>query len=416
MRGLFEHYPMAVASDSVENILHKHRDGRRWIYWLILAGVFSALLCLPVVHVDVMVSAPGMVRPIHEKVVLRTHVSDRIAQVLVEDNESVQRGQALIYFDSREVDERITHLENQIIRHAALHDDLAGLLRRLSPSVSHIWADMATEKNNKVGGFHILKAGEAVEIPYLRAEIERLRAQLVSRSLVVNKARRTRKRYDALAAKGLVSAQEHEDARMETLALEAEAILIFEQSITHWQAQLREEEDALAALRSEMTRAIEEKKGYVLRAPIDGVVIGFTGWSPGAYVQAGQVFGTISPEANLVVESYLEPRNIGLVTIGQKVRLQIDSFPYTQWGTLVGTVVDVGADLSSEVSGALFCKVSIKPEETALILPNGEMGELLKGMTVVARYQVGRRSLLQIIYQESSVWLNPYRNVESRPS
>ena len=52
-------------------------------------------------------------------------------------------------------------------------------------------------------------------------------------------------------------------------------------------------------------------------------------------------------------------------------------------------------------------KVTLQPAATTLYLPNGTAGPLRKGMTLSARFVVARRSLLQILYEDVSAWLNP---------
>jgi membrane fusion protein, peptide pheromone/bacteriocin exporter len=57
--------------------------------------------------------------------------------------------------------------------------------------------------------------------------------------------------------------------------------------------------------------------------------------------------------------------------------------------------------------------VLIRPAAAHLVLPNGVRGELKQGLTLTARYVVARRSLLQILYEDASAWLNPQENLGS---
>ena len=96
---------------------------------------------------------------------------------------------------------------------------------------------------------------------------------------------------------------------------------------------------------------------------------------------------------------------------GLKTRLQIDAFPYTQWGLLDGVIESVAADSISNGSQAAF-KILVRPAALALRLPNGATEALRKGMTVTARFVVARRSLLQVLYGNATAWLDP----QSQPS
>jgi HlyD family secretion protein len=153
----------------------------------------------------------------------------------------------------------------------------------------------------------------------------------------------------------------------------------------------------------------EQREHHVVRAPASGVLVGFTGWSPGAQVVAGQSLGVLSPGDALRIESRVSTRDIGFVRAGQAVRLQVDAYPYTQWGMVDGAVESIGADLvtAGEGGGPGYFKVLIRPRATHLALPNGVRGELKKGLTLAVRYVVVRRSLLQVLHDDASAWLNP---------
>jgi hypothetical protein len=145
------------------------------------------------------------------------------------------------------------------------------------------------------------------------------------------------------------------------------------------------------------------------RAPATGSIQGLTGLSPGAWLSAGQMIGAVSPSDALLIETFVSPKDVGLLRLGQPARLQIDAYPYTQWGLLDATVMTLAAD-SSGTNGANSTsgfKVTLQPIATTLYLPNGTAGPLRKGLTLSARFVVARRSLLQILYEDVSAWLNP---------
>jgi HlyD family secretion protein len=121
------------------------------------------------------------------------------------------------------------------------------------------------------------------------------------------------------------------------------------------------------------------------------------------------MIGAVSPSDALLIETFVSPKDVGLLRLGQPARLQIDAYPYTQWGLLDATVMTLAAD-SSGTNGANSTsgfKVTLQPTATTLYLPNGTAGPLRKGLTLSARFVVARRSLLQTLYEDVSAWLNP---------
>jgi HlyD family secretion protein len=211
-----------------------------------------------------------------------------------------------------------------------------------------------------------------------------------------------------LEAKGIATRQELENARYEVERVTAEARLLAGQTLARWQARLQDERSILAGLLSEEKQLREEQRLYTLRAPADGQLLELEGWNAGTFVSGGQAVGILSPDNTLLVETWVSSRDVARVRIGQSVRLQIDAFPYTEWGTLDGTVTAISADRAGTgPAGAALFKVLVHPAALFVTLANGIRGELRKGLTLSARYLVARRSLFQLLHENASSWFDP---------
>ena len=383
--------PAAFAENTVESLFAGMGPERPWIYRLLLAGAIGALASLPLINVDVAVRAPGIVRPATERVELRPAVSGPITRVLVQDNEQVRAGQALLVISSADVDERLAH-------NRASQEDHAGRISDLQQVVS--WAaESRSDRDESPGSLHAAD---------LAQEWAGYLAQLEADRLAETKAVNEESRSTVLAGKGIATRQELENAHYEVQRLQTETRLRQAQARARWQARLQDETIARAELASEEQRLVEEQARCTVRAPVNGVLVGFTGWSPGGFVAASQLLGAVSPDDALLVETQVSSRDAGLVRVGQTVRLQIDAYAYTWWGTLDGVVTAIGGDaLVADRATMPGFKLLIRPAATHLTLPNGTRAELRKGLTLSARLLVARRSLLQLLYDESGAWLNP---------
>lgn len=421
-----------IGQHTVESLYAEHGAQRPWTYWLVLVGVIGAFASLPLIKVDVSVRAAGLVRPTTERADLRPAMSGHIAEVLVHDNDRVAAGQPLLVLASRELGERLSRNQAQQTEHAAVIADLNNLTAdfagrgRSATTRTDFTEDREGSEGSAPPIRPLLASLPAVKTPVvfqtaaLRQEHAQFLAQADSYRLAEAKARSELARYTTLAAKGIATQQEHDNARYEAERLQAESRLLVEQTLSRWQTRLRDERMAQADRVSEAQRLREEQTQYTLRAPAAGVLVGFNGWSAGGFVAAGQSLGAVSPEDTLQVETYVSPRDIGLVRVGQAARLQIDAYPYTQWGTLDGTVTAISGDLVGGVvptaangnGGATPAgfKVLVRPAVTFLALPNGVRGELKKGLTLSARFLVARRSVFQLLYEDVSAWLNPQDN------
>jgi multidrug resistance efflux pump len=383
--------PAELAGHTVESLYAEQGPARPWIYWCLLLGVVGGLASLPLIKVDVSVRAPGIVRPLRERMELRPAISGNIVRVLARDNDRVAAGQALLELATGDFEARLQRNLALQAEHEALKADLEMLT-----------ATPVTD-------------GQTVErifrTPLLHQEYVHHRAERDAYRLAEEKARNELARYATLAGKGIATQQELDNARYEADRLNAQSRLLQEQARFRWQTRRRETATALAGLVSEELRLRAEQTHYTVRSPATGALLGFAGWSEGGYVSAGQSLGAISPDDALVVETRVSPRDIGLLRTGQAVRLQIDAFPYTQWGTLDGVVEAISGDLvaaSGEKTSGF--KALVRPRYLYLTLPNGLRAELRKGLTLTARFLVARRSLLEILYEDASAWLNPQGN------
>jgi len=70
-------------------------------------------------------------------------------------------------------------------------------------------------------------------------------------------------------------------------------------------------------------------------------------------------------------------------------------------------------DISNEVyllNDQPFFKVRCSLDEQYLVLGNGFKGNLKKGLTTTARFQITKRSIAQLLFDKADDWLNPKLN------
>lgn len=391
--------PARLAHFTVESLHIEHAGHRAWVYWLLLLGTICALISLPLIKIDDSVRADGIIRPARERSQLLLPVSGYIAQVLAHDNEDVHRGQPLMIIRSDDLDERLTHNSAMQADKAALVSDLTAL------SEAHTAFDRKMPTPNADG--LVLKTAE------LNQERSQFLAQLHSNDIVTERAKIEYGRNELLATRGLVTQRELDNARFALLGVQSDRRSLIEQTLTRWQSRLAQEKTAFAGLLLERRRLLDEQSRHTLRAPVDGVLVNFQGWSPGAYLSAGQSVGFVSPEDTLVLEALVSSRDIGQVRVNQSAKIQVDAYPYSRWGTLSGAISSVSGDstLSGDggTSGQALTsfKVLIRLNTYFLTLPGGTRGDLKKGMTAHARLMGGERSLWTLLTGKVSEWADP---------
>jgi len=139
----------------------------------------------------------------------------------------------------------------------------------------------------------------------------------------------------------------------------------------------------------------------ILTSPVDGVVEELVIATIGGVVTPAQELLHVVPYSKeigqqLEIEAGLLNKDIGFVYSGQIAEIKIDSFPFTKYGVIDGTVTDISADaIEHEQLGLLFpLKASIATDE---INVDGKWVKLKPGMSVTIEIKTGTRRLMEFL-------------------
>jgi multidrug resistance efflux pump len=82
---------------------------------------------------------------------------------------------------------------------------------------------------------------------------------------------------------------------------------------------------------------------YVLRSPIDGYVSFFDFWSTNQFVKSGDEIMVIVPEQQqeIIGKLKMPVQNSGKAKVGQLVNIQLDNYPYQEYGMIKGKVKNI---------------------------------------------------------------------------
>lgn len=81
------------------------------------------------------------------------------------------------------------------------------------------------------------------------------------------------------------------------------------------------------------------KKRYVLQSPVDGNIFFIIPLQENQFLQPGKLIGYINPDdSRFYAETYLPQNNFGKASIGLKVQLRFDAYPYQEAGFVDGTI------------------------------------------------------------------------------
>jgi HlyD family secretion protein len=248
-----------------------------------------------------------------------------------------------------------------------------------------------------------------------REEFGQLAHERAERTLAIERAAGELARVRELLERRFAAPSEVEAREFELARARAEESLLEQRTRSRWESELAAARMRLEELESRLQELSEERSLHTIRSPVGGTVEQVAALSPGSYLQAGEQLAVISPDTTLVADVYVTSRDIGMLRIGTTAQLLVDAFDYNAWGAVAARVTQISDDFVLLDRRPVF-KVRCELERSELVLANGVRGALRKGMTLQARFLVSHRSLLQLLHDDLSSWLDPVRSTASANS
>jgi multidrug efflux pump subunit AcrA (membrane-fusion protein) len=379
-------FPAEIAEYSAEYHFQQNHTNTLIIYQIVLSAIVVIFISLFIIRVDVSVNSAGIVRPIGERDEVKSPVSGRVDSVFIKENQHVKAGQVLIKIKSEILQNQNSLVVSQQQELENERDDLNKLV--------------SMGKATSLDTFPTLKSSlYSSQFKLYWSKVKQLQAQYAAASRQFN-------RYQYLYKNHVLSAAEYDKVRLDYETAKNELQLGFDGQRTDWQADLTNLKIKLQQLNTQENDYDQQKDFYSLKASVSGTVQEFKGLQPGAFVAANDVVAEVSPDSGMIAESYVSPKDIGLIRVGTRGSFQVDAFDYNEWGMIKGKIISISSDIST-TNGQPYFKVKCKLEANALKLKNGIRGNLKKGMTLQARFYVTRRSLFQLLHDKTDDWLNP---------
>ena len=373
--------PNEWIENSIETYIYQHTTKSQVIYWVVLLAITATLVALPFIYVDISVQGSGVVRPIAEKAEITSSVTEIVDSVFVREGEQVKKGDVILRFKTANSDYKISYQISRLNDCSAQLMDLAYLAKG--------------EKPNTFSS--PVRQQEYIYFKQKKQELETALAQ----------AEKEYMRNKTLFEKKVISEEEYDGYYFKLQNQRNELASLMQSQLSTWQADKNTYQNTYNEMNSSLKQEVKDKDLYIVRSPVAGTVDQFSGVYRGSSIQAGQTLAVISPDSTLCLEVYVTPRNIGFMSVGMPVKMQVESFNYNEWGTIPGKVKEISSDFLTDSQGNSFYKVKCEIERDYLQLKNGRVGKLKKGMTVSAHFMVSRRSLFDLLYQKMDDWVNP---------
>jgi len=322
--------------------------------------------------IDVVVRAPGLVRPSNNVSSVKNPIAGEVSDKAYRPGTRVEAGSVLWRIDTRATD--MDGLNTRV------------RLRRLR--------DQARELENFALA---LERGERPTAPGFDEASSRIEAYFahLARLELLAATKRDKWTREAGLPPTLTLHQ--------TLVDLADEWRLADLDVVRFRAQ---ERDAVVEERRRLLGAIEEAVGHlaevdkhlaesVVRAPISGVVEDVKKFNPGDLLLAGEEVVRIvpSPQEGLRLELRVDPRDVAELRVGEVVHCQFPGLPPSRFGATATEVVAVASDASVVDGQASFVVEAPLPRDW-LEERSGRRVTLKPGMPADARIVVGRKTVL----------------------
>ncbi len=389
---------MSVSRYSTENISQnslvyrsKINQSTQLIYISTVLIILFSIIVLPFIKTPISIKSAGSFQSAIEKTELTIPVSGRISKFKLTDNKKIKQGDVLLVIDAALPKQQSSLVANR-----------QGQLQQFLQDISILMVYM------KRNGFSYPK----LQTGQYSASWQQFAQELENARNALKQAETTFNRYNKLYQSNVLTESEYQRYRYELQQAESAYRMIGNKYKMQWQTEANQYRNELRELSGQKANLDEQAKQYVLKAPISGSLQSLSGIQNGTYVFANQKIGEISPDTNIIAFCYIRPADIGLLKIGQEVRLQVEAYNYNQWGLAKGIVTDISDDIVLINEQPLF-KVKCSLSKGYLVLKNGYKGYLKKGMNFTARFRITERSLYQLLYDKVDDWVNPNINENS---
>lgn len=398
--------------------------------WLIIALLAAVLIWACLGEVNIVATAAGKIIPNGYVKTIQAQDTAVVKAIRVVDGQRVKRGDALIELNATTATADVASDQANLY---AVRDEIARARAMLAAITDHrvptLKADLDLGPPPQVALEQQVLAGEYADylsnISRIEASIAQNAASLRETSDEIGKLEKTlpleelkERSYAPLVAKGYVSKNQYYSeeqaviqirqdlAAQRSKRIEAQSALdavtrertsYLNDARRTWLEKIHDDEQKAAGLAQDLVKARDQQRLMHLTAPASGTVQQLAVHTVGGVVTPAQTLMTVVPERKkLLVKAIINNQDIGFIKVGQRAEIKVEAFPFTRYGTLEGTVVQVSNDAEQDDKlGLIFTAQVALPQDRMHI--DDRWIDLTPGMAVTAEIKTGKRRLISYL-------------------
>lgn len=397
--------------------------GRAFL-WTILAAFTAGTLWTTFGWIDIVATAQGKIIPSGYSKIIQPYETGVIASIHVQDGQTVKQGDVMIELDSTlnraDRDRAFNEYRAAKVEAARLQALIKGQSTFEAPPDAEraavllqqqLLRDQFAEYQAKMAAAQHLVDQRQAAVEQTKENILRLEATV---PMETERAETYKKlleheavtKMDFLQAEGqrIDKAQElagQKKKLQQDQAALAEAEKHYRAMASEFQQSKQAELSALetkaTSLAQEVTKAGQKAGLQRLVAPINGVVQQLAVHTVGGVVTpAQQLLMVVSQDHPVEVEAQVENKDVGFVKEGQPVEIKVETFQFTLYGTIPGSVLTVSDDAVPIEKVGLMYPTRVSMDRSTMHV-EGKQVNLSPGMAVTVEIKTGQRRIIEYL-------------------
>lgn len=304
-------------------------------------------------------------------------------------------------------------LEKAKIHHTRLEENLANARINLTNAQSQLansqtiyqqtQASLAIAQEEEKSLQALLAPGAVAKLSYLDAKNRLIRTKTditrAKNEIAIARDQITQTQDKIISLEKDLAAQTEEilQAQQAYQAAKATASKLISERQSEIIARLNQRQEELTKIEGELATATKNLGKETIKAPIAGTIYNVKA-SLGP-VQGGEELLSILPEGEeIIFEAHALNRDIGFIAKGMKVKVKLATFPFQEFGTIDGEVVDISADAIADEKLGLIFPVKVKLKQQSIRV-NGDSIDLLPGMSATGDIVTRQKSILAFLIE-----------------
>lgn len=279
-----EIFPEEILNNTVESHIVKHNKKNSFLFVITFAALLIAFISLPFIYIDIYTTSRGTIIPQEKKLTLYSPISGKISFFNIEENQKIKKGDTLLIIDHNILKERENLNTIQSSENALYLSDLNNLINK---------------------NYSLVKSEQ------YKKELLKHQQELYNLDIIIKNTQVDFDRKNHLFKKEVISKSEFEESELELNKIKNDRINLIKQTELSWQKEYTQLSQSNKSIYSNQKQLKEEENNYIIISPIDGELVNMQGFHKGSGIAAGNPIVEISPDKSIIVETYVNPSEIG---------------------------------------------------------------------------------------------------------